>query len=47
MEYCILVSVKNERNEEVARQVVNVGTLNGDEKRTLTVTIETADGEKK
>src|SRR3954470_8350027 len=26
-EYSVLVSVRNERNEEIARQVVNVGAL--------------------
>ena len=46
MEYCILVSVRNERNEEIARHVVNVGALQGDERRTFTLTIETSDAEK-
>jgi hypothetical protein len=47
MEYCILVSVRDERNEEVARHVVNVGTLLGDQKRTFTLSIETADADTK
>lgn len=46
MEYCIVVSVRNERNEEVSRQVVNVGTLQGEQLRTFTLSIETADSEK-
>lgn len=46
MEYCILVSVRDERNEEVARHVVNVGTLQGDAKRTFVLTVETADADK-
>jgi len=46
MEYCILISVRNELNEEIARHVVNVGALQGDEKRTFTLTIETSDAEK-
>jgi uncharacterized protein YbaR (Trm112 family) len=46
MDYCILVSVRNELNEEIARHVVNVGTLQGDQRRTFTLTVETADGEK-
>lgn len=46
MEYCILVSVRDERNEEIARQVVNVGTLEGTAKRTFALTIETADADK-
>jgi uncharacterized protein YbaR (Trm112 family) len=43
MEYSIIVSVRDERNEEVARHVVNVGTLQGAENRTFTLSIETAE----
>src|SRR5215207_4052235 len=39
-EYAILVVVRNERNEEVARQVVNVRALQGAERRTFTLSIE-------
>jgi hypothetical protein len=42
-EYSIVVSVRNERNEEVARQLVNVGAIQGNERRTFTLSIETAD----
>jgi hypothetical protein len=42
-EYSILIVVRNERNEEVARQVVNVGALQGVERRTFTLSVETAD----
>jgi hypothetical protein len=42
-EYSILISVRNERNEEVARQVVNVGALQGSERRTFTLSVETAE----
>jgi hypothetical protein len=42
-EYSILVVVRNERNEEVARQVINVGALQGAERRTFALTIETSD----
>ena len=42
-EYSILVVVRNERNEEVARQVVNVGVLQGAERRTFSLSIETFD----
>lgn len=42
-EYSILVTVRNERNEEIARQVVNVGALQGQERRTFTLSIEVAD----
>jgi hypothetical protein len=39
-EYGIMVVVRNERNEEIARQVVNVGALQGAERRTFTLSIE-------
>lgn len=42
-EYSILVIVRNERNEEVARQLVNVGVLQGAERRTFSLSIETSD----
>jgi Zn finger protein HypA/HybF involved in hydrogenase expression len=42
-EYTILVTVRNERNEEVARHVVNVGTLQGAERRTFSLSIEVSD----
>jgi Zn finger protein HypA/HybF involved in hydrogenase expression len=42
-EYMILVIVRNERNEEVARQVVNVGALQGTERRTFELSIEVSD----
>ena len=42
-EYSILVTVRNERNEEVARQVVNVGALQGSERRTFSLSIEVSD----
>jgi len=42
-EYSILVVVRNERNEEVARQIVSVGALTGAERRTFSLSIETSD----
>lgn len=42
-EYSILVVVRNERNEEVARQIVNVGALQGAERRTFSLSIETSE----
>jgi Zn finger protein HypA/HybF involved in hydrogenase expression len=42
-EYMILVIVRNERNEEIARQVVNVGALQGTERRTFELSIEVSD----
>jgi len=39
-EYFVVISVRNERGEEVARQVVNVGALRNTEKRTFTLSVE-------
>lgn len=39
-EYCIMISVRNEKNDEVARQVVNVGALQGEQRRTFTLSVE-------
>lgn len=39
-EYCIVIVVRNERNEEVARQVVNVGALQGTDRRAFTLSVE-------
>lgn len=42
-EYSILVTVRNERNEEIARQIINVGALQGVERRTFSLSIEMSD----
>ena len=42
-EYSIVVVVRNERNEELARQVINVGAVQGAERRTFSLSIETSD----
>ena len=39
-EYSVVVSVKNERGEEVARKVVGVGALDTDESRTVTLSVD-------
>src|SRR5690606_32162633 len=39
-EYSVIVSIRNERGEEVARQVVGVGALEANEGRTVTVSVE-------
>jgi hypothetical protein len=39
-EYYITISIRNDRGEEVDRQVVNVGALQGAEKRTFTLSVE-------
>jgi hypothetical protein len=42
-EYSILVVVRNERNEEVARQIINVGALLGAERRVFSLSVETSE----
>jgi hypothetical protein len=39
-EYCVVVSVRNEKGEEVARNVVNVGALQGTEVRTFALSVD-------
>ena len=39
-EYSVLVSIKNEKGEEVARQVVNVGALEPGEQRSFTFSVD-------
>jgi len=39
-EYFVVIAVRNERGEEVARQVVNVGALHNAEKRTFALSVE-------
>ena len=39
-EYFVVIAVRNERGEEVARQVVNVGTLRHAEKRSFALSVE-------
>ena len=39
-EYFVTIAIRNDRGEEVSRQVVNVGALQGAEKRTFTLSVE-------
>jgi hypothetical protein len=39
-EYFVTIAVRNDRGEEVARQVVGVGALQGSERRTFTLSVE-------
>ena len=39
-EYFVVISVRNDRGEEVVRQVVNVGALQSTEKRTFTLSVD-------
>jgi hypothetical protein len=41
-EYSVIVSIRNERGEEIARKLIGVGAMNPDEKRTVTLTVEVA-----
>ncbi|MBM4186253.1 MAG: hypothetical protein FJ206_02970 [Gemmatimonadetes bacterium] len=39
-EYSVVVAIKNEKGEDVARHVVGVGALQGGEGRTFSLTVE-------
>ncbi|MGH7561055.1 MAG: hypothetical protein ACRENB_08540 [Gemmatimonadales bacterium] len=39
-EYSVMLSICNERGEEIARQVVGVGALNPSQQRTFTLAVE-------
>jgi hypothetical protein len=40
LEYFVIIAIRNDRGEEVTRQVVNVGALQAAEKRTFTLSVE-------
>ena len=39
-EYTVVVSIRNDRGEEIARKVVGVGALNPNEQRSFTLSVE-------
>lgn len=39
-EYSVMLSIRNERGEEISRQVVGVGALNPEERRTFSLAVE-------
>lgn len=39
-EYCVVLSIRNDRGDEVARQVVGVGAMQPGEQRTFTLAVE-------
>lgn len=41
-EYSMLLTIRNERGEEIARQLVGVGAMRPGEQRTFTLTVETS-----
>jgi hypothetical protein len=43
-EYSVVISIKNEKGEEVARQVVGVGALQPQEHRTFSLAVEVFTG---
>jgi hypothetical protein len=40
LEYFVIIAIRNDRGEEVTRQVVNVGALQAGEKRTFSLSVE-------
>ena len=42
-EYSMLLTIRNERGEEVARQLVGVGAMRPGESRTFTLSVETSE----
>ena len=40
LEYFVIIAIRNDRGEEVTRQVVNVGALQAAEKRTFSLSVE-------
>ena len=41
-EYSMVLTIRNERGEEIARRIVGVGAMAADEQRTFTLTVEMA-----
>lgn len=41
-EYSVVLSIRNDRDEEIARKVVGVGAMQPDEARTFTLSVEVA-----
>jgi len=39
-EYCVVLAIRNEKGEEIARQVVGVGAVKPEEERTFTLDVE-------
>jgi hypothetical protein len=39
-EYNVVVSIKNDRGEEIARKLIGVGAMNPDEQRTFTLSVD-------
>lgn len=39
-EYSVVVSIRNDRGEEIARKLIGVGAMNANEQRTFTLAVE-------
>ena len=39
-EYTVVVSIRNDRGEEIARKLIGVGAMNANEERTFTLSVE-------
>ena len=46
-EYTVVVTIKNDRGEEVARKLVGVGTLSPNEQRSFTLSVEAVSAKSK
>ena len=46
-EYTVLVTINNDRGEEIARRLVGVGTLSPNEERSFTLSVEAVSGKRK
>lgn len=46
-EYSMVLTIRNERGEEIARKLVGVGAMQADEQRTFTLSVELAPTEGK
>jgi len=43
-EYTVVVSIRNDRGEEIARKLIGVGAINPSEQRTFTLSVEAVSG---
>jgi len=46
-EYTVVVSIYNDRNEEIAHKLIGVGAMNPNERRTITLSVEAVPAEPK
>ena len=46
-EYTIVVTIQNDRGDEIARKLIGVGALNPDEQRTFTMSVEAVSAKSK